>query len=242
MSEVTVSRKQRLRTLENEIRLAAETIQTNGLAIGRWLCEIRDDELWKEEHGSWNEYLRETAEGLVGKSFSQAARLIQAAEISKRIPENLSRIDATELGPTHLQELGRLAPNVGRGDGEGVEKDYSAMRKQDVARVLKAAAELAGGDSPSVRDIRKAVDAELGIDRTSQAKETKRQREEEATPELHRFLIDMTGRIEAEVEMLEPVVGNAEAWTLLREKHPGVMKRFVAACDSLADLLRRIGR
>jgi hypothetical protein len=242
MANMTASRKQRLRTLENNIRKAAEEIQKNGLEIGRDLCEIRDDELWKEEHESWNEYLKERAEELVGKSFSQAARLIQAAEISKRIPEDLSRINATELGPTHLQELGRLAPSVGQGDGKGVEKDYSKLRTQDVKRVLKAATEMAGGEAPSVRDIRKAVDADLGVDRTAKAKETKRQREEESTPELHHFLIDMTGRLEAEVEMLGEVADSADAWKLLRKEHPGVMKRFIAACDSLADLIRRIGR
>ena len=242
MPDMTVSRKQRLRTLENQIRKAAETIQTTGLDIGRWLCEIRDDELWQEEHESWNEYLKEMAEELVGKSFTQAARLIRAAEISKRIPESISSIDGTNLGPTHLDELGRLAPNVGRDGERGAEKDYSKLRTQDVKRVLKVATELAGGEAPSVRDIRKAVDEDLGIDRAAQAKATKRQREEDSQVPLHRFLIDMTGRIQAEVGLLGPLAENADAWKLLREEHPGVMKRFIGACESLADLIRRIGR
>lgn len=181
MADIAMNKKQRLRTLENQIRKAAETIQHNGLDIGRWLCEIRDDELWGDEYPSWNEYLKATADELVGKSFAQAANLIRAAEVSKRLPE-LSIIDNTELGPTHLAELGRLAPNVSNGDSKGVEKDYSRLRTQDVARVLKVATEKAGGESPSVRDIRAAVDEDLGIDRTAKAKEAKQEREAASRP------------------------------------------------------------
>src|SRR5215831_3100149 len=145
-TDLTVSRKQRLRTLENQIRKAADEIQKNGLEIGRWLCEIRDDELWQEECESWSAYLKEKADELVGKSFSQAARLIRAAEVAERLPPPGSSVNGTTLGPQHLDELGRLAPNVGKRDGVGgVEKDYSRLRTQDVARVLKSAAKLAEG-------------------------------------------------------------------------------------------------
>jgi hypothetical protein len=145
MANVTESRKQRLRTLENEIRKAAEEIQRNGLAIGRWLCEIRDDELWEEEYDSWSAYLRGVAEELVGKSFAQATSLIRAAEVERRIPANISLDVKTSLEPSHLTELGRLAPNVGRTDGPGAEKDYSRLRSQDIARVLKSATANASG-------------------------------------------------------------------------------------------------
>src|SRR5262245_16254136 len=145
MNDVTVSRKQRLRTLENQIRSAAEEIQKNGLEIGRWLCEIRDDELWTDDYASWNEYLKATADELVGKSFTQASYLIRAAEVAKRLPETISADVRTNLGASHLSELGRLAPTVGKEGERGAEKDYSRLRKQDVARVLRAATEIAGG-------------------------------------------------------------------------------------------------
>jgi hypothetical protein len=237
VTEVAVSRKQRLRTLENEIRKAAETIQTNGLEIGRYLCEIRDNELWAEDCSSWNEYLKDRAGGLVGKSFAQAASLIRAAEVSKRIPEKISPDVKTNLGPSHLTELGRLAPTAGRTEGPGAEKDYSKLRTQDVTRVLKAATQLAGGEAPSVRDIRKAVDADLGIDRAAKAKETKEKREEE-TPSLRDYLVGMTGRLEAERKQVGSVP--EEVWKLLVEEHPGTIKRLIAACESMAGLLRSV--
>lgn len=85
---LTVSRKQRLRTLENQIRKNAEAIQKNGLQIGRDLIEIRDAELWSDEFDSFTSYLKANAEALVGKSWNRSTELVQAAEIEKRIPAN----------------------------------------------------------------------------------------------------------------------------------------------------------
>jgi hypothetical protein len=108
-----------------EIREAAEQLQENGLAIGRRLCEIRDDELWREEgHESWNQYLKQEGERLVGKSFTQSARLIRAAEIHKRIP-----VPSMELEAAHYDELSRLAPAKETVHG-GTGKDYSQISNQ----------------------------------------------------------------------------------------------------------------
>src|SRR5262245_32903606 len=182
MREVETGRKQRLLALEEQIRRAAEEIKRHGLDIGRWLCEIRDHELWRGPSGypSWSEYLKAMAFELVGKSFAQAARLIRAAEVSRKLPESLSCIDATELTPTHLAELGRLAPNVSRGDHRGVEKDYSRVRTRDLERVLAAAAAIAGSRAPSVQHVRKAVDDDLGLPerRRAEREELARMREE----------------------------------------------------------------
>jgi hypothetical protein len=232
---MTVSRKQRLRTLESEIRKAAEEIQRNGVAIGRHLCAIRDDQLWDEEYDSWSQYLKVKAVELVGKSFSQAARLIRAAEISKKIPQ-LSSIDGTELSPTHMDELARLAPNVSRGASRGVEKDYSQIRTQDVARVLKSAAEKAGSSAPSVTDLRKAVDEELGIDRAAKAKETQRQREE-SRPMIQQVIWDLTGHICGLTNQFKAV--NDDGWTQLWKHSPNRIKDLIGACESLVELLRK---
>jgi hypothetical protein len=249
MSDVTVSRKQRLRTLENQIREAAENIQTSGLAIGRWLCEIRDEELWKDEHASWNEYLKVCADELVGKTFSQSALFIRAAEISERIPAGISSDVRTNLTASHLNELGRLVPTVGKDDERGAEKDYSRLRKQDVARVLKAAAEFAEGETVSVRDIRRAVDEELGVDRSKQAKDTKQQREKEdeerqqeqeeaATPE--RRLEDLLWELKQYTEGLRAMVaeiGTAE-WKRWKANNQILIKRLIAGWGAFADMLR----
>jgi hypothetical protein len=168
---VESTRQQRLRTLEDDIRRLAEAIQKNGLEIGRHLVEIRENELWRGDYESWDKYLLAMGKKLVGKSFAQSANLIRAAEVAQRLP-NSTTIDCSALSSTHLTELGRLAPTVAKPDGVGKSKDFSRLRTADVARVLKRAAELSGDDAPSVRDIRTAVDAELGIDRTAKAKAT----------------------------------------------------------------------
>ena len=169
---LTTNRKQRLRTLEGNIRKNAESIQKNGLEIGRDLIEIRDDELWADDYQSWNQYLKDMADELVGKSFSQAKTLIDAAVVSEKVPERfLTSKTGTTISASGIAELRRLAPRTD--SAKNNEADYSKIRNKDVARVLKKAVEIAGNESPSVRDIRKAVDHDLGVDRSAKTKETK---------------------------------------------------------------------
>lgn len=237
MTAIT-ARKQRLRTLENQIRTLAEEITTNGIEIGKRLCEIRDDELWAEEYDSWNQYLKQHAEELVAKSFAQAKFLIRSAEVAKRLPSRI--IDNPDLAPAHLTEIGRLAPNVRNANGVE-EKDYSQLRKQDVSRVLKVAEQIAterGEEKPSVRDIRKAVDQDLGINRAAKAVESKRERELESQPELHRSLYDYIGTIEGMRDALATVP--QDGWKWLRKEHPGLVKRLTKACESLTTLLKEV--
>ena len=230
MGTITVSRKQRLRTLENQIRKAAGEIQKNGLQIGRDLCEIRDEELWAEEYPSWNQYLKDQAGELVGKSFTNCKLFVQAAEIQKRLPSG----NTCDLKYRQLTELNRLVPEKTKDTGAGREKDYSRLRKQDVARVLKKATEYAGDKEPSVRDIRKAVDLDLGIDRSEKAKETKRANVAGIDPA--DYLRSKIGLIEGITENLADL--SADAWTLLDEADPGLAERLAQACDTLAELLR----
>lgn len=233
MAALTTSRKQRLRPLENNIRKAAEQIQKNGLEIGRCLCEIRDDELWREaDFESWNQYLKERAGELVGKSFAEAVTCIKAAEVAKRLPTTMP--GHSSLGRKHLLEISRLAPQKPKDDGRGMEKDYSRLRKKDVERVLKTATKIAGNGAPSVRDVRKAVDQDLGIDRTAKAAATKEQRE--AGIDLADYLRQSLGRIQGITSNLAKVSG--DTWELLEESHPKLATRVAEACDELAELLR----
>jgi hypothetical protein len=241
MAQLSVDRKQRLRTLENDIRKNAESIQKNGLQIGRDLIEIRDNELWKDDYESWNQYLKEMAEGLVGKSFSQSSNLIRAAEIYKKIPEHISSVDCTNLSATSITELSRLAPTVGKSGSRGAEKDYSAIRPKDVERVLKRATEIAKQSAPegkqkevtpSVRDVRKAVDVELGIDRKPKSDEPK----QDNGIELHVYLNQKIGQIEGIIELLADVP--ADGWKQLEKSNPQLAERLATVCDQLAELLR----
>ena len=239
------SRKQ----IEKHITTCAESIQSNGLEIGRALIEIRDEELWADEFESWNQYLKERAAELVGRSFAQSANLIKAAEIEKRIPQK-AVLTSRQLPASALSELGRLAPNTS-GNASGVEKDYSKLRKQDVARVIKSA-----GPDPSVRDIRAAVDDELGIDRAKQRAEKKRDDEkkreaisdkerkrrqaelerEEAKRELGNYLTDLSIRLREATKNLSKVPG--EGWEELQASKPGLCKLVAQAADDLSNFMR----
>lgn len=227
---LTVSKKQRLRALEKEIREASERMQKNGFEVGRYLCEIRDECLWEEEFESWNQYLRDRAVDLVGKSFSQAARLIQAAEVKKRIPAN--RIDA--ITPSHVLEIARLAPNVGKESG-GHEKDLSGLRKQDVERVLKHAEKIAGNESPSVSHVRQAVDHDLGIDRATKSRETKAK---DNGIDLRDYIAARIGVVEAIREALEKIPD--DAWERFNDDNPRLVKRLTTACKSLTEFLEGV--
>ncbi len=202
--------QQRLSELESSIAEAATAIRSNGLAIGQALCEIRDKRLWKDGFPSWNQYLQERANALIGKSFGQAVKYIRAAEIFRRIPE--SKI-AGDLTPKHLLEIGRLAPNIGKDSG-GKEKDYSRIPKVAVSRVLNQAHELAGGKTPSVGELRKSVDQELGIDRAARAAELRQQWEdarkryietELETSKLSNHLIQLTRDLRRWADSLEAI-------------------------------------
>jgi hypothetical protein len=241
MAQLSVDRKQRLRTLENDIRKNAESIQKNGLQIGRDLIEIRDNELWKGDYESWNQYLKAMAEDLVGKSWARSLDLIEAAEVRKRIPETFSSDVTTELQASHLNELSRLAPTKQKDSGAGREKDWSKLRKQDVERVLKRATEIAKQSAPegkqkeitpSVRDVRKAVDVELGIDRTTKRDEPK----QDPGIDLHVYLNQKIGQIEGIIELLADVP--ADGWKQLEKSNPQLAERLATVCDQLAELLR----
>ena len=240
--------KRTRKQIEKHITTCAESIQKNGLEIGRDLIEIRDEELWADEYLSWNEYLKERAAELVGRSFAQSASLIRAAEIRCKLPES-STVDCTTLNATHMTELGRLAPEAKGGQGQA--KDYSKLRKQDVARVIKAA-----GPDPSVRDIRAAVDDELGLDRAKerkkkqQAAEMERQRiaakarekaeaereRERAKRELGNYLTDLSVRLREASKNLSKVP--AQGWDELEATKPGLCELVAQAADELSNLMR----
>lgn len=195
--------KRTRKQIEKHITTCAESIQSNGLEIGRALIEIRDDELWADEFDSWNQYLKERAAELVGRSFAQSAKLIIAAEIEKRISRKA--VSSTiQLSATALTELGRLAPNTGS-NASGSEKDYSKLRKKDVASVIKAA-----GPEPTVRDIRAAVDDYVGFDRKAEAAKSKAKKEQESQIDLDDYLSRIKGTSEGWLQVLEAVP--ADAW------------------------------
>jgi hypothetical protein len=229
MANLTISRKQRLRTLENEIRSGMEEFYY----VGMKLKEIRDQELYKEDgfpsgDAGWLAYCKERWEW--AKSY--ANKLIRASEYRDKIPSGTT--GTQEWSERSVRELTRIedkreAARVAAKVVKAVEQSEREAAKDPEVKPLRLTA----------ATVRKFVDEDLGVDRAAQARATKRRREEEGKPELHRFLIDMAGRIEAEKELLLEEVPE-DGWKLLVEKHPGVVKRLTAACESLADLLRKV--
>lgn len=226
MANVASPRKQRLRTLENDIRSGMEEFYHTGMK----LKEIRDDQLYKEDgFDTWETYCKERWEW----SGSYALKLITASEYREKLPSPSTNrtIGPCEWSERTVRELTRLedkrdAARVAAKVVKEVERSEQQAAKDPEAKPVKLTA----------ATVRKFVDIELGVNRAAQAKETKRRREEEEKPELRQFLTDLTGRIEAEREKLATVPD--EAWKRFSEDNPKVVKRLIAACDSLAGLLR----
>lgn len=254
MSEMTVPRKQRLRTLENQIRKNYEAFVQTGFA----LKEIRDDRLYEEDgFESWQRYLKER----VGQDFeieeAQVRRLIVCAQVRIKLPDlssNLSRLEdktgsKLEWGPRQVLEFARLAPKDESAHGQPFDLDN--LNKRDVERVAKKVIDHCEEEQtkPTSTIVRKFVDEELGIDRAEQAKETKRQREEdwrekqqraeeERHPRLERYLNDLRRQLHRDVESLRKEF-DEEALKRFSRDNPGLITRVIAACTSLADLLRK---
>jgi ParB family chromosome partitioning protein len=72
------------------------------------------------------------------------------------------------------------------------------------------------------------------VDRAARAEE-KRRREEEAKPELHPYLVDLTGHLEASAEKLKSVPKGA--WELFYEENPQTGQRLVAACEAVCSAI-----
>lgn len=238
MGTLAVSRKQRLRTLENEIRSNFEAFVTTGNA----LMEIRDDELYKEDgFKKWTHYLKERVGEEFGIESAQAKSIIQCAQIRPKLPEpipatavaGMNQDKQPEWRIAAVREFVRLAPKI-----EGNERlyDFRKLRKQDVTRVAKAAFDLAEKKGSDVTSgiVRACVDHDLGIDRSKKAKETKQANE--TVPKLEDYLRSKIGLIEGITENLTKVP--ADTWMLSEESDPGLAKRLAEVCDTLAELLR----
>ncbi len=224
MPDMTVSRKQRLRTLENEIRSGMEEFYYTGMK----LKEIRDDELYKEDDfATWEAYCRERWDW----SGEHCRRLIVASEYRAKLPT--PPIGGVEWSEGSVRELTRLedkrdAAKVAAKVVKAVEQSEKEAAKNPEVKPLKLTA----------ATVRKFVDEDLGVDRSAKAQETKQRNEEGRYPEFSVLLVDLTGRIEGEKEKLAKVP--PEAWKRLAETKPNVIKRLIAASEALAELLRGV--
>lgn len=218
---MTLSRKQRLRKLENEIRTGMEEFYYTGMK----LKEIRDDELYKEDgFEAWTEYVRKRWEW----SPDYALKVITSSEYREKLPTNTS--GSGQWSERSVRELTRIpdkkqAARVAAKIVKEVERSEKEAAKNPDVKPLKL----------SASTVQRFVDEDLGIDRHKKAAETRRERDE-SLPRLEDYLKSQTECIRVIIKHLSDVPG--EAWELLEESQPRLAERLATACDDLAELLR----
>lgn len=234
MAQLSVNRKQRLRTLEKSIRGTMEQFVETGNA----LKEIRDDELYREDgFDTWDAYLKDRVGQDFGIEATYARNLISAATIRPKLPDpkilqhNCVGDEKPEWKPSVVKEFERLAPPD---PDHAQRRDLSSLRKQDVQRVAKAAVEIAKevGKPVTAAIVRKAVDAELGIKPEKKEPAPK----QDYGIDLPVYLEQKIGQIEGIIELLADV--SADGWKQLEKSKPQLAERLARVCDKLAELLR----
>jgi hypothetical protein len=243
---IAVSRKKRLRALEDEICSGLEEFYYTGMK----LKEIKDDQLYKEDgFETWEVYCKVRWEW----SNSYVARLITSSEYREKLPSPSSNLPngqekLLEWSERSVRELTRLENK----------KDAARVAAKVLKAVEQSAKEVAKDPKAkrlilSAATVRKFVDADLGVDRAAKAKETRRKNEEpeetEIGPEekgfaypskVRELLIDATDSMNFVAEMLKNA-GDDE-WTPFSESNPGVVKRLTEACESLVGQLGRLSK
>ncbi len=209
-----ITRKQRLRTLENEIREGIVQGDKHFYNVGTKLKEIRDDHLYEEDDFStWKEYVDERA----GMDVSHANKFI------------LSSSYANAIGTRHS-----VPPNF----THAAFQQITRVPLQDAARVAKKVEALAEkrGVLPTRAFVREIVDKEL--DRPPRQPKPEPESKDNGDGNVHRYLDQYTSEIEGMREALEDVP--QAGWTLLAKTRPQAIKRLLTACDRLAELLRGV--
>ncbi len=219
MNNLSVARKQRLRTLENEIRSGMEEFYYTGMK----LKEIRDDELYKEdgftsfERYVWDrfQYKKRYLYDLIRSSEYRA--LLPSPQPCATAHEDDEKPRWTEAS---VRELTRIPDK----------KEAARVAKKVIEKVEKEE-----GAKLTSTLVRKVVDEELGVKRGKPAPEPE---PEEQGETVSPYLVGCTGRLEAILENLQGI--NEEGWMLLNRSKPGLVKRFTQACERLAGFLRKV--
>lgn len=247
MADVTTTRKQRLRTLESQIRSNYEAFVQTGFA----LKEIRDDELYREDgFATWDAYLKERVGDDFGIERTQAFNLIACAQVRAKLPApSSSMLDEKDgWSQRELLEFARLAP---ASEDHGQRRDFDRLSKRDVERVARKVIEHCEEQDtkPTAPIVRKFVDEELGIDRTARAKEAKQRRAEEEQEAARRQdeeslienrINDLVWHMKQHTDALSEFiaeVGGVE-WKQWKRSNQILVKRLTAACDAFTALLK----
>lgn len=240
MTTLKTNRKQRLRSLERQIRKDYEVFVTAGKA----LAEIRDDRLYDEAgFESWEKYLRQRVAEEFGIEKTQANKMIQAAVIRLKLPDlpnyghrgdhhskNGSTSEARQWSQKAVNAFADLAP-VNKA-AHGRPRDVSKLKKQDLQRVARLAIEKAGDDQPvTSTHVKQAIAEETGQARKPKPKTTRRPQ-----IDLDAYLLNIADHVETGLKTLDGL--NVDVWEQLEVSHPGLAARVADGCDALAEFLR----
>jgi hypothetical protein len=164
MSEIVLSRKERLEAAEKVISAGMEEFYR----VGMKLKEVRDDELYKEAgYTTWEDYCRLRWDW----SRDYTYKLMRAAEYRAVLPDvdtkstnkNKGWTEATVREMTRLPDK-RTATRVGAKIIKAVNDSEKQAARDDNVKPLKF----------TKATVRKFVDEELGIDHSKEAREARK--------------------------------------------------------------------
>lgn len=230
MAMTKTERKQRLRTLENQIRKNLEAF----VVVGNSLAEIQEKNLFLEHvddegeplYLTWTNYLAHKVDDEFGIAGRHAKRLVLTAQIRPRLPD-LGPRAARGWTQREIEAFTELAP---QSSDHSQRYDFHRIDKQQAKRVTTSAIELAGGvDALNSTFIKKAIAAELG--NKPQASKEQEQTEDSGIA-LDAYLRKVKGTSEGWLTVLEAVP--VDAWG----DYAGEVDEAVSALESLLKFLR----
>ena len=238
-------RPQELSRVEGEIRKHVSVIDENLNAVGDLLREIRDARLWEGQYNSWSSYMKKRGESLTGRAYSQARNLIIASDMRKRLPAQPANIAslAPSLATSHLVELSRLAPNTEDGAMDSA-KDFGSLEDTTVSRVLTKALDDAKSDCPSVQDIKRCVNEELGDTPTPKPQPKPQAKPAPKGEPLDTRHKDLALYLRTNIEIVQGLFTEMESvstseWGAMQKSNPEIVPTLARICEEMTDWLYR---
>jgi hypothetical protein len=230
MPDLTVSRQERLRGLEEQVRQGSVVLA----ALADALLEIREDRLYQEAgFATWDAYLRTRVEEEFGIKRTQAFALLACAQIRPRLPPLSGTPDNGEWSQRELLEFGRLAPQAA--DQRGQPRDYTRLDRRDAARVVQKVREHCEreGVPHSTAVVRKFVDEALSVDRSPEARARRRESQLPDLVDVMRGWSERARRWAGELKEVLPYLND------YLDREPVVARNWREQARALADLLNQ---
>ena len=208
-----ISREAEARALTEEIRADLHQSYESFYHVGMKLRKVEWDQLG---YKSFREYLREEFDITEG----YAARLVDAAKLRPKLPD----LDNCQADQKPVWSESKVRPLL------------TLHTPQDQVRVARKVAQHVE-KHPDVKFTAKVVKTFVDEEKTPKPPKEKPVKEGESN--VHRILMRWTYQMEEWHGLLIKDIPT-EGWILLREEQPEVVKRFIAACDSLANLAKEM--